>query len=132
MSKSDIVSDVLTRIRNAQRAGHAFVVTDSSKFVKSILSVMIREGYINEFQEFASDPHVSKLKISLKYHKNHPVIEEIKRVSKPGLRVYSSINKLKKVYGGLGVAIISTSKGVMSDTEARSIGLGGEVICQVF
>jgi len=132
MSRSDLLADVLTRIRNGQKANHAFVIAPSSKLVKNVLSVMLEEGYIGAFEEFVERPGVNMLKIDLKYYRGNSVIEELSKVSKSGRRVYSGIDKLQKMYGGLGVVIVSTSKGVMSDAEARKIGLGGEVICKIF
>jgi small subunit ribosomal protein S8 len=127
---SDPIADMLTRVRNAQMAGHEEVVVPGSKLKRALLDVMAREGYIQEYevQENAGKP---ELVIKLKYYQGKPVIEEIKRVSRPGLRVYKKKDELPKVMGGLGIAIVSTSKGVMTDHQARKAGLGGEVICTV-
>lgn len=132
MSRSDLLADVLTRIRNGQKARHAFVIVHSSKLVKSVLSVMLEEGYIEAFEEFIERSGINMLKIDLKYYKNRPVIEELQKVSKSGRRVYSAIEDLEKMYSGLGVVIVSTSRGVMSDAAARKVGLGGEVLCKIF
>ena len=132
MSRADLLADVLTRIRNGQSAGYGFVIANSSKFVKSVLSVMLAEGYIGAFEEFVERQGVNMLKIDLKYYKNKPVIEKIKRISKSGRRYYSSVDEVKKVRGGLGIAIVSTSKGVISDIEARKNGVGGEILCEVY
>lgn len=132
MSKSDLLADVLTRIRNGQKANHAFVIAHSSKLVRNVLSVMLEEGYIEGFEEFTESAGINMLKIDLKYYRGKPVIEELQKVSKPGRKVYSAISGLEKMYGGLGVVIVSTSKGVMSDAAARRMGIGGEVLCKVF
>lgn len=132
MSQSDLLADVLTRIRNGQMAGHAFVLAPSSKLIKAVLSVLEKEGYINQYEEFAEKKGINKLKIDLKYYQHTPVIKEIKKISKPGKRVYSSIKQLQKVYGGLGVFVLSTSSGVISDDMARNQNIGGEVLCKVF
>jgi len=132
MSRSDLLADVLTRIRNGQRASHEFVIAPSSKLVKSVLAVMLDEGYIKSYEEYTERAGVHMLKIDLKYHKGLPVIEEISKVSKPGRRFYSKIDDLQQMYGGLGVMIVSTSKGVISDANARRLGVGGEVLCKLF
>ena len=130
MSMSDPIADMLTRIRNAQMANHESVVVPSSKLKKALLDVLAAEGYINgyEVKENGGKP---ELVISLKYYQGKPVIAEVKRVSRPGLRVYKKKDELPKVMGGLGIAIVSTSKGVMTDHQARKAGLGGEVVCTV-
>ena len=130
MTMQDPISDLLTRIRNAQMAGHTSVLVPNSKIKRSILSVLADEGYIEGFS--ATDEVKSQLSIDLKYFGGKPVIEEIRRVSRPGLRIYSESGDLPKVRGGLGVAIVSTNKGVMTDHKARSHGVGGEVLCTVF
>lgn len=138
MSRSDMLSDVLTRIRNAQKVGDPFVVAPSSNFVKDVLAVMKSEGYIKSFAEFldtddkSSKNGIIKLKIDLKYYEGEPVIEEVKRVSKPGKRVYSNIKDLKAKYGGLATIVLSTSKGVISDVDAKKMKVGGEVLFYVF
>ena len=130
MTMQDPIADLLTRIRNAQMAGHTTVAMPNSKVKRSILSVLESEGYIGKFS--ATDEVKSSLNIALKYHEGAPVIEEITRVSRPGLRIYKEAGELPQVRGGLGVAIISTDKGVMTDKSARAAGIGGEVLCTVF
>lgn len=126
---TDPVADMLTRIRNAQRIGRSLVVMPSSKQKVAIATVLQEEGYIQAF-EVKGDKKL-ELSISLKYYHGKPVIEFIKRVSRPGLRLFKNKNELPRVQGGLGIAIISTSQGVMSDHKARQKGIGGEVICYV-
>ena len=132
MSMSDTLGDMLTRIRNGIHANKTIVEAPSSKFRDNVLEVLKREGYIRGFSSIEPKPGIKQLKIELKYQEGVPVISEIKRVSKPGCRVYSSINELPKVYNGLGISILSTPRGVMSDNEARVANVGGEVLCQVF
>jgi len=132
MSMSDPMGDMLTRIRNGQQARKSIVVAPASRFRSSVLDVLKREGYIRGFSELESRPGISEIKIELKYHEGDPVIREIKRVSTPGCRVYSKIKDLPRIYNGLGISIISTPRGVMSDTEARAANVGGEVLCRVF
>ncbi len=132
MSMSDTLGDMLTRIRNGLHANKAVVKAPSSKFRSNVLDVLKREGYIRDFSSIEDKPGIKHLKIELKYQEGVPVISEIKRVSKPGCRVYSRINELPKVYNGLGISILSTPRGVMSDNEARAANVGGEVLCQVF
>ena len=130
MSMQDTLADMFTRIRNAQRSGHAAVAMPSSKQKVAIAQVLKEEGFISDF---AVEGDVKKVvSIDLKYFEGKPVIESIKRISRPGLRHYRGAQELPKVSGGLGVAIISTSKGVMTDRAARSAGIGGEVLCEVF
>ncbi|OUR66017.1 30S ribosomal protein S8 [Bermanella sp. 47_1433_sub80_T6] len=130
MSMQDTLADMLTRIRNAQGAGKATVAMPSSKVKVSVAEVLKNEGYI---ADFAIDGDVkSTLSIDLKYYEGKPVIERIVRVSRPGLRTYKSSTELPKVEAGLGISIISTSKGIMTDRAARAAGIGGEVICTVF
>lgn len=130
MSMSDPVADMLTRIRNAQQVAKAVVAMPSSKLKVAITSVLKDEGYV---EDFSVDPNEKKpvLNIQLKYYAGEPVIELLERVSKPGLRIYKDKASLPKVMNGLGVAILSTSKGVMTDRKARATGIGGEVICYV-
>ena len=130
MSMSDPIADMLTRIRNGQSANKKSVTMPASKLKQSIAKVLKDEGYILGFSTGEVDGHPS-LKVDLKYFDGKPVIEEIQRVSKPGLRVYKSKDELPKVLGGLGVAIVSTSSGVMTDRAARKAGMGGEVLCVV-
>lgn len=130
MSMQDPVADLLTRIRNAQSAGHAELTLPGSKTKAAICRVLRDEGYIGGFQvEGDVKPLLS---IRLRYHEGEPVIEELKRVSRPGLRVYRSCQELPKVRGGLGVAVVSTDRGVVADRAARQAGVGGEVLCTVF
>jgi small subunit ribosomal protein S8 len=132
MTMSDPVGDMLTRIRNGQRARMSVVVSPASKLRMNVLEVLKREGYIRGFSESEQRKGVHELRIELKYHDGEPVIKEIKRVSRPGRRAYSRIKDLPRVYNGLGIAILSTPQGVMSDGEARVANVGGEVICRVF
>jgi len=126
----DPLADMLTRIRNAQMAEKAVVNMPSSKLKVAVADVLKSEGYITGYQ--ISDDAKPLLSIELKYFEGRPVIEEIKRVSRPGLRQYKSVDQLPKVRGGLGVSIVSTNKGVMTDRAARAAGVGGEVLCTVF
>ncbi len=130
MSMNDPISDMLTRIRNGQSSNKKTVSMPSSSAKKAIAEVLKNEGYIIDF-EVITENSIDNLVIQLKYHKGIPVIEDIQRSSRPGLRVYKNKEDLPQVLGGLGVAIISTSAGVMSDKEAREKGIGGEVICTV-
>ena len=133
MSMSDPISDMLTRIRNAQLIGHAEVSMPASRLKASIAQVLKDEGYIEDFalREKGGDKGKKELAIGLKYYAGRPVIERLERVSKPGLRVYRGRNDIPKVMNGLGVAILSTSRGVMTDRKARADGVGGEVLCIV-
>ena len=130
MSMTDPVADMLTRIRNGQSAGKINVNMPSSKLKVAIAKVLKDEGYIKDFSTETNGSHVS-MSVELKYYNGKPVIEKVKRISRPGLRVYKSKDELPKVLGGLGVAIVSTSKGVMTDRAARAMGHGGEVLCTV-
>ena len=130
MTMQDPISDLLTRMRNAQMAGHTEVQVPNSSMKRSVLKVLEDEGYINGWS--ANDDLKSQLNITLRYHEGVPVMEEIKRVSRPGLRIYKECNDLPQVRGGLGIAVVSTNKGVMTDKKARAQGVGGEVICTVF
>jgi len=127
---SDPIADMLTRIRNAQRAEKVAVAMPSSKLKISIAAVLKEEGYIENFGVRDEDGK-PVLELSLKYYAGNPVIEKIERVSRPGLRIYKGTEELPKVMNGLGVAIVSTSKGVMTDRKARANGIGGEVLCVV-
>ncbi|MBQ4436517.1 MAG: 30S ribosomal protein S8 [Clostridia bacterium] len=132
MVVNDPIADMLTRIRNAQIAKHDSVTMPASNMKKSIAKLLHEEGYIKSY-EFIDDGLQGSIKINLKYlDKKQPVIVGLKRISKPGLRVYAACEDLPKVLGGLGIAIISTSKGVMTDKEARKENLGGEVLCYVW
>ncbi|MEX2451351.1 MAG: 30S ribosomal protein S8 [Rhodospirillales bacterium] len=132
MSLTDPLGDLLTRIRNGQRARKDSISAPASKLRMSVLEVLKREGFIRGFSEYDVRPGIKEIKIELKYHEGDPVIREISRVSKPGRRVYSKIKDLARFYNGLGIAILSTPRGVMSDAEARAQNVGGEVLCQVF
>ncbi len=129
---TDPLGDLLTRIRNAQGSRHASCVSPASKLRANVLEVLKREGYIRGFSAEELRPGVAQLRIELKYAEGEPVIKEIHRVSKPGRRVYSKIQELPRVYAGLGVSILSTPRGVLSDAEARAANVGGEVLCRVF
>jgi small subunit ribosomal protein S8 len=131
MSMTDPIADLLTRIRNGQKAGMAQVRMPSSSMKKAILKVLQDEGYIDGFSTEARGERKEDLVVELRYHEGRPVIDSLKRVSKPGRRVYRAKDELPQVFGGLGVAIVSTSAGLMSDREARAKGHGGEVICVV-
>lgn len=130
MSMTDPIADMLTRIRNAQQANKVDVKMPSSKVKVSIAEVLKEEGYISAYN-VSEETGKPQLTVTLKYFEGKPVIESINRVSRPGLRVYRSAGQIPKVIGGLGVAIVSTSKGVMADRKARALGQGGEVICSV-
>ncbi len=130
MSMSDPVADMLTRIRNGQMVGHSEIVMPGSKLKASIAQVLKDEGYIEDFAVQQRDGK-AELAIGLKYYSGRPVIERLERVSKPGLRVYKGSNDIPRVMNGLGVAILSTSRGVMTDRKARASGVGGEVLCIV-
>jgi small subunit ribosomal protein S8 len=132
MAMSDPIGDMLTRIRNGQRARMSVVLSPASKLRSNVLEVLKREGYIRGFSESEMRKGLHELRIELKYHEGEPVIKEIKRVSTPGRRVYTKIKDLPRVYNGLGIAILSTPQGVMSDSEARVANVGGEVLCRVF
>ena len=132
MSMTDPVADMLTRIRNANTAGHADVEVPASKIKKNIAEILLKEGYIKAYEVVAGE-HQDVIKIQMKYGANKTkVISGIKRISKPGLKVYAKKDELPKVLGGLGIAIISTSNGLITDKEARKLGVGGEVICYVW
>ena len=132
MTLSDPLGDMLTRIRNAQMRSHSKVVTPASSFRLSVLEVLKNEGYIRNFAQIEYANGKKDIEIELKYFDELPVIREIKRVSTPGRRVYASVKNIPSVSNGLGVSILSTSKGVMSDADAREANVGGEVLCQVF
>jgi small subunit ribosomal protein S8 len=127
---TDPIADMLTRIRNGQRAGKVSVSMPSSKLKASIAEVLKDEGYIADFR-VQDESGKAVMSVDLKYYEGRPVSEDLKRISRPGLRIYKSKDELPKVRGGLGVAIVSTSKGVMSDRAARAAGEGGEVLCIV-
>jgi small subunit ribosomal protein S8 len=130
MQMNDPIGDLLTRIRNAQRRGKSTVQSPASKLRVHLLEVLQREGYIRGFTEVEKEGR-KELDIELKYYDGAPVISEIRRISKPGRRVYSAVRDLPLVRNGLGVSILSTPKGVMSDNEARTQNVGGEILCRV-
>ena len=132
MSMSDPMGDMLTRIRNGQRCGMSTVSCPASKFRANVLDAMEREGYIRGFSWAELRKGLQELTIELKYSNGTPVIREISRVSKPGRRVYSRIKDLPRGYNGLGVSILSTPRGILSDAEARDANVGGEVLCRIF
>ncbi|PHK93997.1 30S ribosomal protein S8 [Pseudoroseomonas rhizosphaerae] len=132
MSLSDPLGDMLTRIRNGHRARKARVSSPASRLRADVLEVLKREGFIRAYRAEQVRPGVNVLDIELKYSEGEPAIKEIMRVSKPGRRVYSKIKELPKFYNGLGISILSTPRGVMSDNEARAANVGGEVLCRVF
>ena len=132
MSFNDALSDMLARIKNAHKAKKSSTSCFSSKLNTNVLSVLKDEGYIRDFNDFEVRKGISSIKIDLKYYNGDPVIKKIKRISKPGIRVYSKISDLEKPYGGLGISILSTPKGVMSDHQAKKNNVGGEVLCEVF
>lgn len=131
MAINDPLGDMLTRIRNGQKAGMQSVLSPASKLRANVLDVLKREGYIRNFSLDDAKPG-GEIVIELKYHEGEPVIKEINRVSTPGRRVYSKIADLPRYFNGLGISILSTPRGVMSDSEARSQNVGGEVLCRVF
>jgi small subunit ribosomal protein S8 len=130
MSMSDPIADMLVRIRNAQMVGHTEVMMPASKIKASIAQVLKDEGYIEDFALRDEGPK-KQLRIGLKYYAGRPVIERLERVSKPGLRVYRGRDDIPRIMNGLGVAILSTSRGVMTDRKARADGVGGEILCIV-
>ena len=132
MTLTDPIGDMFSRIRNGQMRSLNSIKIPSSSFRRNILEILKKEGYIKDFYIEKQENNKTSLKINLKYYYGDPVIKEIKRISKPGRRVYSRSSSIPKVMNGLGLAIVSTSKGVMSDTEARKNNLGGEIICRVF
>jgi len=131
MSMSDPISDMLTRIRNAQMAEKNKVAMPSSKLKVAIAEVLKDEGYVDGFNVVKGDGGKATLEIGLKYYSGRPVIEKIQRISRPGLRIYKGSEDIPKVMNGLGIAIVSTSKGLMTDRKARANGIGGEVLCVV-
>ncbi len=132
MSMTDPLGDMLTRIRNGQQARKSTVIAPASRLRSNVLEVLKREGFIRGYTQAEVRPGINELMIELKYHEGTPVIRDISRVSTPGCRVYSKIKDLTRVYNGLGISILSTPRGVMSDAEARDANVGGEVLCQVF
>ena len=132
MSFTDPIGDMIARIRNAQMRSHVKVEMPASSFKGKILEVLKREGFILNYTLDKTDEKKTKFLIDLKYHLGSPVINNIERISKPGRRFYSSAQSIPKIQNGLGIAIVSTPKGVMTDTEARKAKIGGEIICKVF
>ena len=132
MTFADPVGDMITRIRNAQMRLLSNVIIPSSNFRGKILDVLKQEGYILDYKKVSDDKNISSFSVNLKYSNGSPVIREIKRISKPGRRIYAKATSMPKIQNGLGLAIISTSKGIMTDNDARIKNIGGEIICSVF
>ncbi len=132
MSFSDPLGDMLTRIRNGQKARKLSILSPASKLRANVLEVLKQEGYIRGYSQEKVAEGIEQLKIELKYYENQPVIRNLDRVSKPGRRVYIKIRDLKTINNGLGVVVLSTPKGVLSDGKARELNVGGEVLCNVF
>ena len=132
MAFVDPIGDMITRIRNAQMRSLSSVKIPGSKFRASILDVLKKEGYISDYKFLTDVKDKNSLTVSLKYDNGNPVIKEIKRVSKPGRRIYAKADSIPIIQNGLGVAIVSTSKGIMSDDDAKNKNIGGEIICRVF
>ena len=132
MAFNDSLSDMLARIKNAHRARKSITSCYKSNLNMNVLSVLKDEGFIRDFRDLEVRKGINSIQIDLKYFNGNPVIKNIKRVSKPGIRVYSKISDLPKTYGGLGISILSTSMGVMSDNKARQKNVGGEILCEVF
>ena len=132
MTLTDPIGDMFSRIRNGQMRSLDSIEIPSSNFRKNILEILKKEGYIKDYYIEKSENNKINLKINLKYYEGDPVIKEIKRISKPGRRVYSRANSIPRVMNGLGFAILSTPKGVMTDSEARKNNVGGEIICRIF
>ena len=131
MNLNDPVGDLITRIRNAQMRGRSKLTTPASTLRNRVLQVLKDEGYIRDFRDVENEGH-KEIEIELKYFEGAPAIHEIQRVSKPGRRVYSSVKDLRLVRNGLGISIVSTPKGVMSDNAARDANVGGEILCEVY
>ena len=132
MAFNDSLSDMLARIKNAHQANKVSTICLKSKLNMNVLTVLKDEGYIRDFQNIEERKGVNSIKIDLKYYNGIPVIKKINRISKPGIRKYSKISDLSKPFGGLGISILSTSKGVMSNNQAKKNNVGGEVLCEVF
>ena len=132
MSFTDPIADMITRIRNAQLRTLSTVIIPNSKFRARILDVLKSEGYISNYKPLSDHKNKESLLVDLKYNNGLPVIKEIKRVSRPGRRIYAKADSIPRIQNGLGLAIVSTSKGIMSDTDARTKNIGGEIICRVF
>ena len=132
MAFNDALSDMLARLKNAHKAKKSYTSCYKSKLNSNVLTVLKDEGYIRDFKDIEIRKGINNIQIDLKYFNGSPVIKNIKRISKPGIRVYSKISDLPKIYGGLGISILSTPKGVMSDNQARKNNVGGEILCEVF
>jgi small subunit ribosomal protein S8 len=132
MNISDPIGDLITRIRNGYSSGAVQIKSPSSKARCSLLDVLAREGYIRSFSEETLRPGIKEVVVQLKYFEGQPSMKEIHRVSKPGLKIYVEASAIKPYYNGLGVSILSTSKGLMTDSEAKAAGIGGEILCKVF
>ncbi len=132
MTFVDPIGDMITRIRNAQMRSLSTVKIPGSKYRASILDVLKKEGYISDYKFLTDVKHKNSLTVNLKYDNGNPVIKEIKRVSKPGRRIYAKADSIPKIQNGLGLAIVSTSRGIMSDNDAKNQNIGGEIICRVF
>ena len=132
MSFTDPIADMITRIRNAQLRALNTVLIPNSKLRARILDVLKEEGYISDYKPISDEKNIKSLLVSLKYNNGVPVIKEISRVSKPGRRVYTKADSIQRIQNGLGIAIMSTPKGIMTDNDARSKNIGGEIICKVF
>ena len=132
MSFTDPIADMITRFRNAQQRGLSTVNIPRSKFRAKILDVLKEEGFISDYKFLSESKNKESMLVYLKYNNGSPVIKEITRVSKPGRRIYTKAESIPKIQSGLGIAIVSTSKGIMSDNDARSKNIGGEIICKVF
>ena len=132
MTFADPIGDMITRIRNAQMRLLSNVIVPSSKFRVKILDVLRQEGYISNYKILSSSNNIKNISVDLKYNNGLPVIKEIKRISKPGRRIYARASSIPKIQNGLGLAIVSTSKGIMTDNDARTKKIGGEIICRVF
>lgn len=132
MSMSDPLGDMITRLRNGQHARLKRVSCPFSKLRQHVLEVLRQEGYIRDFKSVEMRKGIAKLDVELKYHNGQPVIQDLKRISKPGRRVYNKAGEIKRVYNGLGISILTTPQGVMSDVQARTRNLGGEILCNVF
>ena len=132
MALNDSLSDMLARIKNAHQANKVSTLCLKSKLNMNVLTVLKDEGYIRDFKNIEERKGVNSIQIDLKYYNGSPVIKKIKRISKPGIRRYSKINDLTKPFGGLGISILSTPKGVMSDHQAKKNNVGGEILCEVF
>ena len=132
MAYTDPIGDMITRIRNGQMRFLNTVKIPSSKFRAKILQVLKQEGYIADYKTLSESNNKTSLSVNLKYNNGMPVIKEIKRISKPGRRIYAKADSIPKIQNGLGLAVVSTSKGIMSDNDARTQNIGGEIICRVF